>query len=184
MIVRLGVAALLAVFVLVPAASAQTQTLVKGKGSSPAAGFVSVNARGDVTNAKGKFRGRDLFGVDLFGVDLGKGRVTCVDPFPFVPGRANVGGVLKRPIVFQGQTFTHFVFQVHDGGPGQPDFARTFTTTEAFFGEDCGFLLWFDNTWDPRPPGALEFLRVTGDFVVSSRPARFDVERDQGTDDA
>jgi hypothetical protein len=155
--------------------SGATQTVVKGQGSSLAAGFVKVNARGDVTSAKGKFRVR----LEPFGGRLAKGRVTCVDPFTPFPGRASVGGVLKRPIVGQGQTFTHFVFQVQDGGPGQPDFAVTFLITAdfaPFLLQECGFLFWFDVAWDLRFP---ESLRVTeGDFVVSSRPAHHDDDDD------
>lgn len=165
---------------LATAASAQTQTLVKGKGSSPAAGFVSVNARGDVTNARGTFKGSGAFG------DLGKGRVICVDLFFSV--QANVGGELKRPVVFDGVTFTHFIFQVFDLAPGQSDsdLARIVPIPEGFWDSlapDCGQSLWFDAFWQAiGESGDISFVRVSGDFVVSSRPARFDNEAED--DDA
>lgn len=197
LMVRLGAAALFAlaaVLVLSPAASAQTQTVVKGQGSSAAIGFVKVRARGDAANAKGSFRGRPATIFSASSLDISasgrdvKGRVTCVDRFQD-PSRAGVGGVLKRPIVADGLTFTHFLFQVWDLGPGR-DFAFTFMFQDfewesPFFG-GCGQILWFGIAWQAILEGdeaVLRFARVTGDFVVSTRPARFDDEREDDGDD-
>lgn len=190
-VVRFLVASIAAAAVLVFASTvgAQTQTSVKGKGLSFHAGSVHVNARGDVTSAKGSFKVRDHF---RYG-DL-DGRVVCIDRFTtwpptgFFGSATNVGGVLKRPIVLEDGTVTHFHFQVIDGGPGRPDYAATFAFSESIWESeivgrgDCGrYWAWFLQGffWDVNllgfpggPPDPSRVVVTRGNFVVASTPSR------------